>query len=59
MQTYVGADGKTHVTITYQLDEINTDYAYDYRGTVYYFESEGDESGMWEAFPTQLYIRFS
>ncbi|MBE6464305.1 MAG: hypothetical protein E7003_03145 [Eggerthellaceae bacterium] len=59
MNTYTGDDGKTHVTITYTLDEINTAYAYDYRGVVYYFNNDGGESGMWEAFPTQLYIRFS
>ena len=59
METYDGADGKTHVRITYTLDEISTDYAYDYLGTVYYFPELEGESGMWEAFPTQNYIRFN
>ena len=59
METYAGTDGKTHVRITYTLDEISTDYAYDYLGTVYYFPELEGESGMWEAFPTQNYIRFN
>lgn len=59
METYAGTDGKTHVRITYTLDEISTDYAYDYLGTVYYFPELEGESGMWEAFPTQNNIRFN
>ena len=46
-------------TVTYTLDEISTDYAYDYLGTVYYFPELEGESGMWEAFPTQNNIRFN
>ena len=59
METYAGTDGKTHVRITYTLDEISMDYAYDYLGTVYYFPELEGESGMWEAFPTQGNIRFN
>ncbi|MDO5107008.1 MAG: hypothetical protein Q4D39_01895, partial [Coriobacteriaceae bacterium] len=59
METYDGTDGKTHVRLTYVLDEISADYAYDYIGTVYYFPETEGESGMWEAFPTQNYIRFN
>lgn len=58
VEQYQGSDGLTHVSVTYQLDSINTDWAYDYRGQVYCTLEIDGVSGVWEAFPSELYISF-
>ena len=58
VEMYAGSDGLTHVRVTYQLDEINTEWAYDYRAEVFYVGEVDGVNGVWEAFPSEFMIMF-